>query len=171
NAFLGPLAAGVPRALVEVDHGCGWESLDVIHGEDRGPIDHAMDHQAMFGRIDVGDTCMVTLEEEAVRGHRSVQVRQRGAARGIGGQSQHMSLERRAGPVLRGVWSPFCHPGRNVRWDRGARLGLLSPWRHPDLCRLRHVLGSRGSLERVLGSGWASPCQTYYARTTRSSGH
>ena len=51
----------VSRALDKADAGNRWQPPEVVHGEDQRPLHHAVNQQLVRGRVDRGDTGMVTL--------------------------------------------------------------------------------------------------------------
>src|SRR5882762_2021012 len=55
---------------------------DVIHSEDQGPVDEAMEHQPMLRRIDGGNAAMMALIEQTVRRDDAVEILQRRPPRG-----------------------------------------------------------------------------------------
>jgi hypothetical protein len=45
------------------------QAHDFVHGKNLGFFHHAIDHKAVFGRVDVPPTLVVTLEVEATGSH------------------------------------------------------------------------------------------------------
>ena len=116
-----PLREGIAGALQEVGHGDGGEALQVIHREERGPLDQAMDHQPVLARIDGRNATERDLVEEGIGRERPVQIGQGreadervGRAFGIG-EADHVRLGRGPLAVGRDPTARGAHPHRDVR--------------------------------------------------------
>src|SRR5712671_4583156 len=72
-----PFAPAVAGAFDEVNAGNRGQAPDIVHGQDQGPFNHAMQQQSVRGRIDAGHTGMVTLEMERSGSEDAVRILQR----------------------------------------------------------------------------------------------
>ena len=61
--------AAVSRALQEVNSGYRREALYFLHGEDRGAVHHAVNHEPVLAGINIRDMIIVH-NNEMVRGRR-----------------------------------------------------------------------------------------------------
>ena len=108
-----PFAAAVAGAFEEVDARDRRQPLQLLHGEDQRPIDHAVNGQRVPGRIDLGDTAMMPLEVQRGRRDDAVGLVQRRTARRL--LQRHLR-------VLIDVAHRRLEPrARSVRADRGAK--------------------------------------------------
>ena len=129
-----PLHAAIGAAFDEMDARDLRKAHDVLHRQQQRPLDEAVDHQAMFCRIDIRASGMMALEEQAVRRDDAVQVLQRREADGgffAGGEPgnvapDHAGLEI-GGPAIGPVdhaGADRLRPRRVRRWRSGLGLGI-----------------------------------------------
>ena len=86
-------AAEFGAALDEVKTRYRWQTHDFVHGENFGVFHHAVDHEAMFGRIDVPPTLVVPLKVQTTGRNNAKQGLQWGKRdRCLGGLSQARTL-------------------------------------------------------------------------------
>ena len=94
----------------------GREALEVVHGEQRGPLDQAMDEQAVRARVDGRDAPEVDLVEEGIGRQRAVEIGQgREADDRVGGEADDGILGRSALAVGGGGRTRGPHPHGHVR--------------------------------------------------------
>ena len=62
HGHVAPLGGGVGTALDEGKARYRWQTHDLVHGEDHVLFDHAIDHEAVFGRVDVPPALVVSLK-------------------------------------------------------------------------------------------------------------
>ena len=72
-----PFHAGIGGAFGEVEMALGRHAPDVVHGEHQLVFHHAVDHQPVLRRVDLGDAAMVTLEMQTVRRDEAVEIVER----------------------------------------------------------------------------------------------
>ena len=118
---LGPVRQRVAGALQEVEPRDGRIAHQRVHGERQGLLHHAMDDQAMRGRIDVGDAGMMPLEDQPV-----------------GRDDAVLILQRRHAPVrpVLAVHQDIGAPSHDVRLERArARRKRSAEWVGPASVR------------------------------------
>ena len=113
---LGPLREGIPGALQEVGHRDRGKALEVVHREERGALDQAMDQEPMLARVDGRDAPEVDLVEEGIGRDGAGHVSQGGEADDrVGGEADDALFARGPFTVGRGRGARRLHPRGHVR--------------------------------------------------------
>ena len=72
-----PFHAGIGRAFEKIDFIDARQPLELVEREDQRPVDKAVQHQPVVGRIDLCNAAMMALKAQPVGRDDSVQLMQR----------------------------------------------------------------------------------------------
>ena len=93
HRHVAPLGGGVGSALDKGKARYGWQTHDLVHGENHVLFDHAVDHEAVLGRVNVPPALVVTLEvQTAGRDDTEQRLKWCKRHRGLGGLCQARAL-------------------------------------------------------------------------------